>query len=264
MEDIITLAEHRISKRYRKEIWRPFVAAIKQYKLIVPNDRIAVCMSGGKDSILLGVALRMLQRYSDFPFELQYIFMNPGFRDEVLGLIQKNMSLLGFSPHIFETDIMSVAENAKSPCHVCAAMRRGHLYKTAQELNCNKIALGHHMDDVAETVLISMLFGGEFKTMLPKLTSLNYENMQLIRPLYLVREKHIIRWQNSLKINSVTCECALNKKEDGGKRKLVKELLFNLEKSNPNIINNIFSSTQEVKLSQLLSYKKDDILQENF
>ncbi len=254
MEELIKEAEHRISKTYRKDIWRPFIAAIKQYKLISPGDKIAVCMSGGKDSLLLGVALRMLQKYSDFPFGLEYICMTPGFSDEFLNIIQKNMLLLDFPVHMFETEIMRIAEKSKSPCHICAAMRRGYLYKAAKKLNCNKIALGHHMDDAAETVLISMLFGGEFKTMLPKITSLNYENMQLIRPLYLVRERNIIRWQNSLGLGTVTCKCALNKKEDGGKRKLVKKLLNDLEKDNPNIINNIFSSTKNVKLSQLLSY----------
>lgn len=254
MEELAKTAEHKISKTYRKDIWRPFIAAIKQYNLIEPNDKIAVCMSGGKDSLLLGAALRMLKKYSDFPFETEYIFMDPGFNEEFLKIIQKNMSLLDFSPHVFKTDIMRIAEKAKSPCHVCSAMRRGHLYKQAQGLSCNKIALGHHMDDVAETVLISMLFGGEFKTMLPKLTSLNYENMQLIRPLYLVREKNILRWQKSLGIESITCKCALNQKKDGGKRKLVKELLQVLEKNNPNVINNIFASTQNVKLSQLISY----------
>jgi tRNA(Ile)-lysidine synthase TilS/MesJ len=255
--ELIRQAERSISKTYRKTIWKPFIGAIQRFNLIKEGDSIAVCLSGGKDSLLLACTLRMLLRYSDFPFSLSFIFMNPGYNDEYLTACEYNMKKLGISPHMFNTDILRIAENNPSPCHICSSMRRGYLYKEAQRLGCNKIALGHHLDDVCETVLLSILYSGEFRTMMPRLNSINYAGMQLIRPLYLVRERSIINWLNNLNIGSISCSCSFTKKDGSGKRREIKKLLTNLEKQNPNIINNILSSTQNVNLQTVLSYKKD-------
>lgn len=252
---IAEAALHLITTRYRKTIWKNFISALKQYRMIDENDVIAVCVSGGKDSLLLAKCMQLLQRHSDFPFDVKFLCMDPGYSPENLQLILNNAEKMGIALHTFSTDILSVSEKTASPCHVCAAMRRGYLYKEARKLHCNKIALGHHFDDVCETVLLSMLYGGEFKTMMPKLNSAHYEGMQLIRPLYLVREKYIISWLNALGMKTLTCACSVTKREEGGKRKEIKTLLGSLEKINPNVLNSIFSSTKDVNLQTILSYK---------
>lgn len=249
-------AEHLITTRYRKTIWKNFISALKQYEMLKAHDTVAVCVSGGKDSLLLAKCMQTLRRHSDFPFELRFLCMDPGYSSENMQLILDNAWQMGIDLHVFHTDILSVSEKASSPCHICAAMRRGHLYKEAQKLGCNKIALGHHFDDVCETVMLSMLYGGEFKTMMPRLHSAHYEGMQLIRPLYLVREKYIIAWLEAVGLKTLTCACAVTRREEGGKRKEIKRLLAQMEKVNPNVLNSIFSSTKEVNLQTVLSYKQ--------
>ena len=249
------LAEDLITKRYRKTIWKDFISALKQYRMTEENDRIAVCVSGGKDSFLLAKCMQLLQKHSDFPFELCFLAMDPGYSPENRRMIMDTAADLNIPLDIFDSEILSVAERSASPCHVCAAMRRGYLYKEAQKRQCNKIALGHHFDDVCETVLLSMLYGGEFKTMMPRLDSVNYAGMQLIRPLYHVREKNIISWTNACGVTAVTCACNVTRREDGGKRKEIKRLLADLEKGNPQVLSNIFASTQAVNLRTVLSYR---------
>ncbi len=247
--------EHSITTRFRKTIWRNFVSAMKQYRLTEPGDCIAVCVSGGKDSLLLAKCMQLLQRYSTIPFELRFLCMDPGYSAENRALIIETARKIGIELDVFETDILSIAEGTASPCHVCSAMRRGYLYKEARKLGCNKIALGHHFDDVCETVLLSMFYGGEFKTMMPRLHSDNYEGMQLIRPLYLVREKYILLWQAAHSIPAITCACSVTQREEGGKRREIKNLLKELSKTNPRILNNIFSSIQNINLETVLSYR---------
>lgn len=249
--------EHSITTRFRKTIWRNFVSAMKQYRLTQEGDVIAVCVSGGKDSLLLAKCMQLLQQYSTIPFELRFLCMDPGYSKENRVMIVDTAKKMGIELNVFETDILSIAESTASPCHVCAAMRRGHLYKEARKLGCNKIALGHHFDDVCETVLLSIFYGGEFKTMMPRLDSDNYEGMQLIRPLYLVREKYILLWQAAHNIPALTCACAVTRREEGGKRKEIKNLLKELSKTNPRILNNIFSSIQNINLETVLSYRQN-------
>lgn len=247
--------EHSITTKFRKTIWRNFLSAIKKYKLIEENDVIAVCVSGGKDSLLLAVCLRLLEKYSEIPFSVKFLSMNPGYEEDHANMITETAKSLGLELNVFNSDILSVAETISSPCHVCAAMRRGYLYKEAKKLGCNKIALGHHFDDAVETVLISLFYAGEFKTMMPRLNSSNYEGMELIRPLYHVREKYIIDWLRFNSLQAITCACSVTKREDGGKRKEIKKLLASMEKTNPTIYNNIFASLEELNLQTVLSYK---------
>lgn len=247
--------EHSITTKFRKTIWRNFLSAIKKYNLIEENDVIAVCVSGGKDSLLLAVCLRLLEKYSDIPFKVKFLSMNPGYEEAHANMIIKTAEKLGLELAAFNSDILSVAETAASPCHVCSAMRRGYLYKEAKKLGCNKIALGHHFDDAVETVLISLFYAGEFKTMMPKLSSSNYEGMELIRPLYHIREKYIVDWMRFNSLEAITCACSVTKREDGGKRKEVKNLLASMEKTNPTIYNNIFASLEELNLQTILSYR---------
>jgi tRNA 2-thiocytidine biosynthesis protein TtcA len=250
--------QHAITTRFRKTIWRPFISAMQRYRMTSPGDKIAVCYSGGKDSLLLAKCMQTLQRYSSVPFELVYLHMDPGYSPENREQVMTSAKKIGIVPEVFRTDIYQVIEGVKqSPCHVCAAMRRGYLYKEAQARGCNKIALGHHYDDAAETLLLGMLYGGEFKAMLPRLKSENYHGMELIRPLYLVREKAIVAWQDVFELKTVTCACRVTRKEDGGKRRRVKELLRMLEREQPNVLDNIMSSASRVNLSTLLGYRED-------
>ncbi len=247
--------QHALTTRYRKTIWRPFLSAMQQFAMTKAHDRIAVCVSGGKDSLLLAMCLKLLQKHSDVPFELRFLTMDPGFAPEKLATLHDIAARLDLPLHVFETDIFRVIEDVKSPCHVCASMRRGHLYHAAQDLGCNKIALGHHMDDAAETVLLGMLYGGAFQAMLPKRNSQNFPGMQLIRPLYLVRESRILAWQRAFSIPSMTCACRVTQREDGGKRREVKLLLHDLERRNPNVVSNIVRATTRVNLGNLLSWR---------
>ena len=248
--------EHALTTRFRKQIWSPFLSAVKRYQMAMPGDRIAVCLSGGKDSLLLAKCMQTLKKYSKVPFEVVYLSMDPGYSPENREKMLSGAAALGIVPEVFETDIYSIVEGVThSPCHVCAAMRRGYLYKEAQKRGCNKIALGHHRDDVAETILLSILYGGQFKTMMPRLKSENYQGMELVRPLYLVREKAILNWLASTGIATTTCACRVTRNPDGGKRARVKRLLSELEGEQANIIDNIIASSENVNLSTLISYK---------
>jgi len=248
--------EHELTTRFRKQIWSPFLAAVKQFQMAQPGDRIAVCMSGGKDSLLLAKCMQTLKKYSKVPFEVVYLSMDPGYSPENRARVLKAAGSLGITPEVFNTDIYEVVDGvASSPCHVCAAMRRGYLYKEAAKRGCNKIALGHHRDDAAETILLSILYGGQFKAMLPRLPSANYEGMELVRPLYYVRERAVLNWLASTGINTITCACRVTRSEDGGKRARVKRLLMELEEEQPNIIDNIIASSENVNLATLISYK---------
>ena len=253
--------ERSIIKKYRKSIWNRFVGGIKDYHLIEEGDRIAVCISGGKDSMLLAKCMQELQRHSYLRFELEFLVMDPGYAPENRRRIEENAALLGIPVKIFSSDIFEVVESiAESPCYLCARMRRGHLYKYAQSLGCNKIALGHHFDDVIETVLMSMLYSAEVKTMMPKLRSKNFEGMELIRPLYLVRERDILSWvrYNGLSFLQCACRRTENRSDltgtDGGRRSATKALIRQLREENPQVDVNIFRSIHDVNLKTVIGY----------
>ena len=255
--------ERSIIKKYRKEIWSPFVHAVSDYKLINENDNIMVCISGGKDSFLLAKCIQELQRHGNVKFEAHYVLMNPGYNTKNMNLILENARTLDVPLEIFESDIFDAVSNIdNSPCYLCARMRRGYLYNKAKELGCNKIALGHHFNDVIETTLLSMFYGSEFKTMMPKLHSDHFEGLELIRPLYLVKEQYIISWAKSNDLTFINCACKFTEKvhnEDpsASKRKEIKELIKELKKVNPNIEFNIFKSTDNINLNCILGTKKD-------
>ena len=259
MDNLKDQVERGITTAYRKTIWRYFVCAVKEYQLIQPGDRMAVCVSGGKDSFLLAKCMQLLHRHSMVPFELHFLSMDPGFSPEKRRTMEETAEALDIPLHFFETDIFESIEAAKnSPCHVCASMRRGHLYKQAQLLGCNKIALGHHYDDVIETTMLSLLYGGEFKTMMPKLHSRNFEGMELIRPFYLVREEQVKSFVARFGIPVMTCACRVTKLEDGGKRKQVKQLIKDMKKTIPLVESSIFSSAQKVSLGAVLGWRMRD------
>lgn len=254
--------ERSIITKYRKDIWRKFVKAVTDYNLIEENDKIAVCISGGKDSFLLAKLLEELQKHGKKKFELIFLVMNPGYLDNNLKKIKENATKLNLKVEIFTSDIFEVVEKQNSSCYLCARMRRGFLYSKAQELGCNKIALGHHFDDVIETILLSILYGGEFKSMRPKLSSKNFNGMQLIRPMYLIREKDIISFSKYNNLNFINCGCKFvslsNQKIDASKRLKVKKLIEQLEEENPLIASNIFASSRNVNLNTLLGYKLEN------
>lgn len=251
------LSSRSVQRDFRKEIWRKFIAAVKNYGLIKPGDHVAVCISGGKDSMLLATCMREMAKYSDVPFQVSYLSMDPGYTKENREKMIRNAEKLGFELNVFDSPIFeALATLNRGYCHVCASMRRGYLYKEAKKLGCNKIALGHHMDDAVETILLSLFYGGEYKTMMPKLKSKNFEGMELIRPLYLVREKDIIAWQEHMGLDTLRCACQVTQSEDGGKRKKVKELLKNLEEETPGLFGNIFHSIEHVNLQTILGYQE--------
>lgn len=255
--------EKSIIKKYRKDIWSKFIKAIKEYKLIDENDKIMVCISGGKDSFLLAKCVQELVRHGVIPFEAKYVVMNPGYNDTNLEYIKSLGEELNIPIEIFDTDIFEVANklNEENPCYMCARMRRGHLYNKAKELGCNKIALGHHFDDVIETTLLSMLYGAEVKTMLPKVHSDNFSGVSLIRPLYLVKEEAIIAWKNYNELNFLNCACKFtersSKNESLSKRNEMKELISNLRKKYKDVDYNIFKALDNINLNCVLGYKKD-------
>lgn len=258
--DFCRRAERSISKTYRKRIWNPFIEGVKKYELIDKNDKIAVCISGGKDSMLLAVVMRMLCRFSEVPFELEYICMDPGYTAENRLKIEENAQRLCIPVRFFSKRIFDVVDKTcKSPCYLCARMRRGSLYEYAQSLGCNKIALGHHYSDVIETTLMGMLYGGQIQGMLPKLWSTNFENMQLIRPLYCVLEKDIIAWKNLNGLEFLDCACSVTQKaessEFSSKRAEIKELIKTLKRTNPNVEKLIFNSIHNVNVDTLTGYK---------
>ena len=256
--------ERSIIKKYRKEIWSKFIKAVQEYELIKENDNIMVCISGGKDSFLLAKCIQELQRHGKIHFDAHYVVMDPGYNDYNRDFIIDNAKILNIPIKMFQSDIFDVVANidSKSPCYLCARMRRGYLYNKAQELGCNKIALGHHFDDVIETTLLSMFYGSEIKTMMPKLHSDNFEGIELIRPLYLVKEESIISWRNSNELTFINCACRFTEgcsliNDDTSKRKEIKELIKNLKKVNKNIDYNIFKSLDNVNLNCVLGVKKD-------
>lgn len=251
--------ERSIITKYRKDIYRRFVRAVSDYELIKENDKIMVCISGGKDSFLLAKCLEELANHGDFSFDLEYVVMNPGYKKETLNQIKKLAKELNLNIQIFNSDIFEVANklNEENPCYMCARMRRGYLYDYAKKLNCNKIALGHHFDDVIETVLLSMFYSSEYKTMLPKLKSKNFEGIELIRPLYLVKEKSIISWANYNDLNFINCACSFTEKGESGKRQEIKKIIKELKEINKDVDNNIFGSLSNVNLNCIIGYNLD-------
>ena len=255
--------ERSIIKKFRKYIWSKFIRAISDYELIKENDNIMVCISGGKDSFLLAKCIQELIKHGKFPFTAHYVVMDPGYNKVNRQLIEKNSKLLNVPIEIFETNIFDVTAKVEgNPCYLCARMRRGYLYSKAKELGCNKIALGHHFDDVIETTLLSMFYGSEIKTMMPKLHSDNFEGLELIRPLYLVKESAILAWKNYNELTFINCACRFTENcsivDDGtSKRKEMKNLVNNLRKINSNIESNIFTSMNNINLNCVLGTKKD-------
>lgn len=257
------LIERSIIKKYRKELWTPFIVAVKRYELVQAGDKIAVCISGGKDSMLMAKLMQELQRHSDVPFELAFLVMDPGYNEINRQKIESNAALLNIPITIFETDVFAVANNSdKSPCYLCARMRRGYLYKKAQELGCNKIALGHHFNDVIETTVMSMFYGSQLQAMPPKLHSTNFPGMVLIRPLYCVREEDIIAWKRYNDLEFIQCACRMTEKMsqslDGigtSKRQAVKQLIATLAEENSQVPKNIFKAIHAVSLDTMVGYK---------
>ncbi|MDD6072478.1 MAG: ATP-binding protein [Clostridiales bacterium] len=259
--------ERSIVKKFRKQIWRPFVKAINEYDMIQDGDKIAVCISGGKDSMLMAKLFQELERHGRKNFDVVFLVMNPGYNELNYQTILDNAKLLNVPITVFESDIFdTVAKDdiGGSPCYLCARMRRGHLYSRAKELGCNKIALGHHFDDVIETIVMGMLYGGQIQTMMPKLHSTNFEGMELIRPLYLVREENIKHWRDYNKLHFIQCACRFTEScascggtEKGSKRAEVKELIKELAEKDPVVEMNIFRSVENVNLNTVIAYKQD-------
>ena len=258
--------EKSIVKKYKKTIWNRFIKGIKEYKLIEEGDKIAVCISGGKDSMLMAKCIQRLQRYSDVPFEAVYLVMDPGYNTVNRMQIEENARKLDLPIEIFETQIFDAVVNIEdSPCYICARMRRGYLYSRAKALGCNKIALGHHFDDVIETILMGMLYGAQVQTMMPRIHSKNFEGMELIRPLYMVKETDIIAWVKYNQLKFIQCACRFTENctsaEDGSsnsKRQEMKNMIAQMRKINPNVDINIFRSVENVNLDTIISYHKGE------
>ncbi len=260
--------ERSLDTEFKYEIWRKFIAALGEYKLVLPNDKICVCISGGKDSMLMGLLFKHLKKYSSVPFEVEFLVMNPGYNELNLQIIKNNLQTLEIPARIVETDIFDIANStSESPCYLCAKMRRGALYRIAKSLGCNKIALGHHYDDVIETTLMNMLNSGSFQTMLPKLHSDHYEGMEIIRPLYLIREQSILDWKKFNKLTFIQCACRFTENcsvcdnGSGGSQRqktkiLIKELM---DTYSPMVEKNIFKAGGNVVLDKVLGYKEDGI-----
>ncbi|MBQ7991067.1 MAG: tRNA 2-thiocytidine biosynthesis protein TtcA [Oscillospiraceae bacterium] len=255
--------ELSLTKKYCKKIWSRFIKGIKTYDLIQEGDRIAVCISGGKDSMLLALCMKHLHKYSDFPFDVEYIVMDPGYSPANRAKIEENAAILDIPVRIFESSIFDTVVNIdQNPCYLCARMRRGHLYSYAERLGCNKIALGHHFDDVIETIVMGMFYGAQMQTMMPKVHSSNFTGMQLIRPLYMVREQDVVAWARYNGLEFIRCACRFTEMsaedEHLSKRLEVKNLLARLRKNDPCIDMNIFRSVENVNLETLISYHKGD------
>ena len=257
--------ERSLIKKFRKSIWRNFTRAIQKYDLIQEGDKIAVCISGGKDSMLMAKLMQELQRHGKFPFELVFLVMNPGYNEDNWKIIQDNAKLLDIPLTVFESDIFNiVAEVDRNPCYLCARMRRGYLYSHAKELGCNKIALGHHFDDVIETILMGMLYSGKVETMMPKLHSKNFEGMELIRPLYMVKEADIEAWRDYHQLHFIQCACRFTENcatcggEKGSKRDEMTELIRHFRQVSDVIEYNIFNSVHNINLRTVIGYHKDD------
>ena len=259
--------ERSIIKKFRKPIWRRFTKAIREYELVQDGDKIAVCISGGKDSMLMAKLFQELARHGKKNFEVIFLVMNPGYNEINYQTIKDNAKILNVPITVFESDIFNiVASEEQSPCYLCARMRRGYLYSKAKELGCNKIALGHHYDDVIETILMGMLYGAQVQTMMPKLHSTNFEGMELIRPLYLIREADIIHWANYNDLHFIQCACRFTEHcascggtEKGSKRAEIKKLIHELAQKDPVIEYNIFRSVENVNLNTVIGYKQDGV-----
>ena len=257
--------ERSIVKKFRKEIWRPFIEAVQRYELVNEGDKIAVCISGGKDSMLMAKLMQELQRHSKVKFELVFLVMDPGYNEINRQKIESNAELLHIPITVFETDVFAVANTSeKNPCYLCARMRRGYLYSKAQELGCNKIALGHHFSDVIETPVMSMFYGGQLQAMLPKLHSKNFEGMELIRPMYCIHEDAILDWKRYNNLQFIQCACRFTENcaicDNGGggsKRQEIKTLIRRLKRDNPNIEKSIFNSIHNVNIDTMPGYKTD-------
>ena len=259
--------ERSIIKKFRKPVWRRFTKALNEYELVQDGDKIAVCISGGKDSMLMAKLFQELARHGKKNFEVVFLVMNPGYNDLNYRLILDNAKLLNIPITVFESEIFNiVASEENSPCYLCARMRRGYLYSKAKELGCNKIALGHHYDDVIETILMGMLYGGQIQTMMPKLHSTNFEGMELIRPMYLIREADIIHWAEYNQLRFIRCACRFTERgasaqeeDKGSKRAEVKALIRQLAARDPVVEFNIFKSVENVNLNTVIAYKKDGV-----
>lgn len=260
--------EKSIRKKFHKRLFSRFAKAVREYELVQEGDRIAVCISGGKDSMLMAKLFQELKKHNKFPFEVEYLVMDPGYSELNRKLIEQNAKMMGIPIKIFESDIFdAVFDVEKSPCYLCARMRRGHLYSKAKELGCNKIALGHHYDDVIETILMGMLYGAQVQTMMPKLHSTNFEGMELIRPMYLIREDDIKHWRDYNDLHFIQCACRFTDtcttcRTDGSspsKRMEIKNLIASLKQTNPFIEGNIFKSVENVNLRTIIAYKEDGV-----
>ena len=255
--------ERSIIKKFRKDIWANFVKAVIDYQLINEGDKIMVCISGGKDSFLLAKCIQEIQRHGKHKFEAHFVCMNPGYNEKNKELILENAKTLNIDLEMFESDIFDVVSNVeKSPCYLCARMRRGCLYSKAQELGCNKIALGHHFNDVIETTLLSMFYGAEIKTMMPKLHSENFEGLELIRPLYLVKEEDIISWCKYNELTFINCACRFTEKtshedDNTSKRKEIKNLIKSMKSTNPLVDYNIYKALDNVNLNCVVGVKRE-------
>ena len=266
-DEVCAQVEKSIRKKFRKNIWCKFTKAINQFELVKEGDCIAVCISGGKDSMLMAKLFQELKLHNKFPFEVKFVVMDPGYSPENRKVIEENARKLKIPIHIFESDIFeSVYHIEKSPCYLCARMRRGYLYNFAKELGCNKIALGHHYDDVIETILMGMLYGAQIQTMMPKLHSTNFEGMELIRPLYLIREDDIKAWRDYNDLRFIQCACKFtdtcttcNNEENQSKRVEIKQLIAEIKKKNPYVEAHIFKSVENVNIETVIAYKKDGV-----
>lgn len=267
IRNITEKAELSLRKKFKKSIWCKFTKGINEYELVQPGDKIAVCISGGKDSMLMAKLFQELKRHDKFPFEVEFLVMDPGYNEVNRRKIEENAEKLSVPINIFESDIFgSVVHIEKNPCYICARMRRGYLYSKAKELGCNKIALGHHFDDVIETILMGMLYGGQVQTMMPKLHSTNFEGMELIRPMYLIREADIKHWCSYNDLDFIQCACKFTETcsdvgEDGhsvSKRMETKALIAELKKINPQVEKNIFRSVENVNLNTIIAYKDNE------
>ncbi|MCD8396290.1 MAG: tRNA 2-thiocytidine biosynthesis protein TtcA [Lachnospiraceae bacterium] len=265
MSSLVDTAERSIIKKFRRELWCRFTKAVQEYELIQDGDRIAVCISGGKDSMLMAKLFQELYRHGKRNFELVFLVMNPGYNEENYQRILDNAKLLNVPITVFRSEIFQIVESeGSSPCYLCARMRRGYLYSKAKELGCNKIALGHHYDDVIETILMGMLYGGQIQTMMPKLHSNNFEGMELIRPMYLIREKDIIHWAEYNDLHFIRCACRFTEncasrsdKENQSKRAQTKQLIASLAEQDPVIESNIFRSVENVNLNTVIGWKRN-------
>ncbi len=250
--------ERSIIKKYRKQIWSPFIKAIKEFELINDGDKVAVAISGGKDSLLLAKVIEELHKHSKVDFDVVYISMDPGYDPRNREQLEKNLNYLGIDGQIFETEVFKIAEEVSKgeyPCYMCARMRRGSLYSKAKELGCNKIALGHHMNDVIETIMLNVLYAGKFNTMKPKLKAQNFENMELIRPFYYVKEEDIIKWRDYVELFALNCACTVTKSQEAYTRKMIKQMIAQMKEKNPEVEMSILRSGENVNCDMVVGYQ---------